>query len=58
MERVAAAALKRGVLTGDEIDALRHPDPPAPKGRAVVPFPWSEGSEVEVVAPQPMARAA
>ena len=58
VERVAAAALKRGVLTGDEIDALRHPDPPDPKGGAVVPFPWSEGAEVEVVAPQPMARAA
>ena len=58
VERVAAAALKRGVLTGDEIDALRPPDPPDPKGGAVVPPPWSDGSEVEVAAQRPLARAA
>jgi hypothetical protein len=58
VERVVAAALKRGVLTGDEIDALRPPDPPDPKGGAVVPSPWSGGSEVEVVAQRPRARAA
>jgi len=58
VERVAVAALKHGVLTGDEIDALRPPDPPDPKGGAVVPFPWSEGAEVEVVAPRQLARAA
>jgi hypothetical protein len=59
VERVVAAALKRSVLTGDEIDALRPPDPPDPKGGAVVPPPWSDGSEVvEVAAQRPLARAA
>ncbi len=58
VERVVAAALKRSVLTGDEIDALRPPDPPDPKGGAVAPPPWSDGSEVEVVAQRPLARAA
>ena len=58
VERVVAAALKRSVLTGDEIDALRPPDPPDPKGEAVVPPPWSDGSEVEVAAQRPLARAA
>ena len=58
VERVAAAALKRGVLTGDEIDALRPPDPPGRKRGAMVPSPWSDGSEVEVVAPRPLASAA
>ena len=58
VERVVAAALKRSVLTGDEIDALRPPDPPDPKGGAVAPLPWSDGSEVEVVAQRPLARAA
>ena len=55
---MVAAALKRGVLTGGEIDALRPPDPPDPKGGAVVPSPWSGGSEVEVAATQSLARAA
>ena len=58
VERVVAAALKRGVLTGDEIDALRPPDPPGRKRGAMVPSPWSDGSEVEVVAPRPLASAA
>ena len=58
VERVVAAALKRSVLTGDEIDALRPPDPPDPKGGAVVPPPGSDGSEVEVAAQRPLARAA
>ena len=58
VERVVAAALKRGVLTGDEIDALRPPDPPGRKRGAMVPSPWSDGSEVEVVAPWPLASAA
>ena len=58
VERVVAAALKRSVLTGDEIDALRPPDPPDPKGGAVLPPPWSDGSEVEVAAQRPLARAA
>ncbi len=58
VERVVAAALKRSVLTGDEVDALRPPDPPDPKGGAVVPPPWSDGSEAEVVAQRPLARAA
>ncbi len=58
LERVAAAALERTVLTGDEIDALRYPNLPDPPAAALVPFPWSEGSEVEVVGSRPLPRAA